>query len=734
MELLEQCHFIIKRQSKDIESNINMGGLLTWLGSGLSPSVRGNHWLPLARAAEICLQALADPLRALGYISRGLLENFENSGLNLLKFIDKDSDGMDNNEYLLLNPMETLKKYHNNEEIFTAGYENIGLENISNGELFFLYFAARSNSYASREPTATDMTRAKYLRKAVKIYNLLMNFKSNECLVEYIGNIVLDLAVCTGDLGEVSRATGIVRSALSGEECSSHTSQLLHLLALLTSCAGDDAQVMGTSVALCKRASESLPSTAISLSGRPTFNLHPHPNNTDIHPDTDNINLEINNNPNNHTNTDDINNNLSNLILSPEAKDNDVDNNCHISVSSSVSVRSPNAGLSLAMLEWSSGETEKALKSIDYILTCTLNDYKILKEWENNIREYNISISVKNILIKSENKSKSIFSKKNKYEYDEYYDTPNSPPRLPVDVLGRLENPHVIRGIIDVVIMCSGFYRRAGKSLKAKSALEDGWQLLFTPHREALYGINDILLEGEKGLKISEHKRIDLLRYIPTLTGWRLSEGSGWDAKGYPDLEADVLCEAALQAEKSNISEELLLMALSLCPLHPSSLIALANIELKKIELNTQKDFNFYGNLINNDNDKKLNQSNIEEFYTLINNENKLNSNLNEKNIQNYKNNENSNFEIKDIKNNFLYDDVKAYQYAVSAVNINDLNPESWHVLGRVYQALGLCKEAGEAFMTSLECLQNKPIRKFSSVLNDSDIRPLKKMFNYYKL
>jgi hypothetical protein len=72
--------------------------------------------------------------------------------------------------------------------------------------------------------------------------------------------------------------------------------------------------------------------------------------------------------------------------------------------------------------------------------------------------------------------------------------------------------------------------------LKAKTALEDGWRLLFSPHREALYGVSDILLEGEKSVPISEHKRIDLLRSIPTLTGWRLSEGSGWAINGYPGI------------------------------------------------------------------------------------------------------------------------------------------------------------------------------------------------------
>jgi hypothetical protein len=112
-------------------------------------------------------------------------------------------------------------------------------------------------------------------------------------------------------------------------------------------------------------------------------------------------------------------------------------------------------------------------------------------------------------------------------------------------------------------------------------------------------------------------------------------------------LEADILCEAARQAEKMNISEELLLMALSLCPLHPCSLIALADLELKKIELNPIKNDD-YRSFINNDN-LELNHSETEDFYGVMSNEKKLiGKTFQEKNI--------------------VYDDIKAYQYAMTAV------------------------------------------------------------------
>jgi hypothetical protein len=198
------------------------------------------------------------------------------------------------------------------------------------------------------------MTRVKHLRKALRIYNIVMNFK-DAYLVEYCGNIVLDHAVCTAGLGEISTAISCVRSALSGKKCTAHTSQLLHLLALLTACTGDDARVMGTSVALCKRALEIPPSTAIPLIGSSTVPHHPNPDNHDPHnpdiTDTDDITLEMN-----EKLTIDV---AESKVIDPD--NGHVNGNSRITKSGSrtpgsVSVLNSNAGLSLAMLEWSSGD------------------------------------------------------------------------------------------------------------------------------------------------------------------------------------------------------------------------------------------------------------------------------------------------------------------------------------------------------------------------------------------
>lgn len=49
------------------------------------------------------------------YVSRGLLENFGKSGLDLLNIINKDINMDNDREHLLLNS-NVLKKYHNNAE------------------------------------------------------------------------------------------------------------------------------------------------------------------------------------------------------------------------------------------------------------------------------------------------------------------------------------------------------------------------------------------------------------------------------------------------------------------------------------------------------------------------------------------------------------------------------------------------------------------------------------------
>jgi hypothetical protein len=75
---------------------------------------------------------LADPTRAMGYVSRGLLEIFQKSGLDLLNIINKDNNDMEKNMKNLLLNSKVLKKYHNNEEHLKVNL--LEIKQISTGE------------------------------------------------------------------------------------------------------------------------------------------------------------------------------------------------------------------------------------------------------------------------------------------------------------------------------------------------------------------------------------------------------------------------------------------------------------------------------------------------------------------------------------------------------------------------------------------------------------------------
>ena len=170
-------------------------------------------------------------------------------------------------------------------------------------------------------------------------------------------------------------------------------------------------------------------------------------------------------------------------------------------------------------------------------------------------------------------------------------------------------------------------------------------------------------------------------------------------------MEAEILCEVALQADKSSIAKELLLMSLCLCPDYVPSLIALANMELLLIE-NTKKI------------DKSISTMNTDyqekQYYSCI-----IGAAENTESGGNMETTGNTGVRTS------VCGESQAYGFAMAAVRARELNPECWYILGRVYQVYGLFVEAGEAFSTAMEGLKHEPIRPFCTVLTDSLIRPL---------
>lgn len=168
------------------------------------------------------------------------------------------------------------------------------------------------------------------------------------------------------------------------------------------------------------------------------------------------------------------------------------------------------------------------------------------------------------------------------------------------------------------------------------------------------------------------------------------------------DLEAKILCEAAIQCEKISIARDLLLMSLGLCPEYVPSLLALANLELAVLErksgvtsgVHDGQERKLYGNICaqKSPKDKKDRTSDSGN----------------------------------EVQGPSLCMESQAYSYAMSAVRCKEFNPECWHALGRVYQVFGLPVEAAESFSNALEHLKYAPIRPFTTVLTDSTIRMTK--------
>ena len=169
-------------------------------------------------------------------------------------------------------------------------------------------------------------------------------------------------------------------------------------------------------------------------------------------------------------------------------------------------------------------------------------------------------------------------------------------------------------------------------------------------------------------------------------------------------MEAEILCETAMQADKPHVARDLLMMSLSLCPDFVPSLLALANMELQAIE----EKFGQTGSIEDNDERNSYGKISREKY-----NKKDKDASINKTEIS-----------FVEVAGPSLCVDSQAYAFAMAAVRARELSPECWHALGRVYQAYGMSLEAAEAFSTALEYIKHSPIRPFSTVLADAFIKP----------
>jgi tetratricopeptide (TPR) repeat protein len=645
-----------------------------------------------------------------------------------------------------------------------------GGESIERGLLVLLLLLGRSHAALARLPGTRDFTRVRHLRVAAKVFDVLVRS-------QYVGKLTpksfeeelnLNYAVVLAELGEVSAAIAVVRKMLS-QPYFEDSSRLLHLMALLVSAGGDDPQSLGAAAALCKKASELSPSALSIVRSEPS---------------------------------------LLSLFSAEHSSLNSIRGGRSGSAEEYSSPgfflggtnRSPNARLSLALLELTAGNVEVALRSVDGIVASALVDFRNVIERQHRIREAVIATAMGTSSSSSSSHQASAqhttpggggggHNSAGDTTEEAMKDPGYSAATLRGFVAACKQPPNLtatdcaytVRLLVDILIACSRLYKSGGKYIKARASLEEAWKLMFTPTSETLTAVAEMLLDGSKpqhsgtdkkskmskgsggsgggaahiGAHVDEFRRVDLLRKIPTLTGWRLSEASGWDVPGYPDLQAAILCEAALQTENTDTAVQLLQSALAFFPEHAASYVALADIELTKIEnaaavAAASKKSNEEGggiHIIGSGAESDLSRP-LDIFSQIVDpltdgggsdhngngsegievgrrggstgvNERSQNGHavVNEQGQHQQQGQQKQGGGTKALAP--LTRETKAYEYAVSAVRIRDLSAEVWYSLGRVYQALGMAEPAAEALTTSLELVQISPLREYSTVLLD---------------
>ena len=97
------------------------------------------------------------------------------------------------------------------------------------------------------------------------------------------------------------------------------------------------------------------------------------------------------------------------------------------------------------------------------------------------------------------------------------------PPTLPHQPALRMSQLETLEATIHVLIACSRLYGELGKRTRARHLLEETLRMLYVPEGKTLTGVCELLSpssasDHDPSLQ-HDHRRIDLLRNIPTLTG-----------------------------------------------------------------------------------------------------------------------------------------------------------------------------------------------------------------------
>jgi hypothetical protein len=125
-------------------------------------------------------------------------------------------------------------------------------------------------------------------------------------------------------------------------------------------------------------------------------------------------------------------------------------------------IASPNARLTLTMLECLVCGGDVSLASVDCIVAAALSDFREIVDFQDSVREHYISASTKTKKQKKIQNIASSSGKRNDVDSSEHSARTEGPPPLPQDHYDRTDSPKSVRTIIGILVICSRLYKKSG--------------------------------------------------------------------------------------------------------------------------------------------------------------------------------------------------------------------------------------------------------------------------------
>ena len=123
-------------------------------------------------------------------------------------------------------------------------------------------------------------------------------------------------------------------------------------------------------------------------------------------------------------------------------------------------IASPNARLTLAMFEWVVCGGDPVLSSIDSIVLIALRDFQAILDFQNEVKDHHVGAIVSS---KTQRRG-SVGEKRSDVEdYSDSVHRGENPFIVPSEAYARMDCPQSVRTIIEILLISSQIYRKAGQ-------------------------------------------------------------------------------------------------------------------------------------------------------------------------------------------------------------------------------------------------------------------------------